>query len=238
MASEFQCPGEEQPISESVHLGRLTSFYPACRDCPHRHATDPLGKRTVKQIERARHFAPQPPVCDSAGIHGSDRQQFTPQFARQLAAAFGVGLRQHTRHHPQVVIAGDGRPLLAEFVAAAAAGLRWAGCQVFETGAATAPLLTMASGQIGRRRGLAAGQSGGERSHHRLEVLGALRPAAAGRSDRRTGTARATRCRSAHAALGRGLATVGRNGIPGRIARLLSRFASAKWVLDTGSLRG
>src|ERR1700676_5591271 len=117
MASDYQCPGEDYPISESVHLGRLASYYPACRDCPHRHETRSLGMRTVKRIERARHFAPQPPVCDSSGIHGSDRQQFTPELVRQLAAAFGVELRQQTDHAPQVVVASDGRPLLAEFVA-------------------------------------------------------------------------------------------------------------------------
>jgi phosphomannomutase len=160
MANDYQCPGEDHPISESVHLGRLASFYPACHDCPHRDATRSLGKRTVKQIERARHFAPQPPICDSSGIHGSDRRQLTPQLARQLAAAFGAELRQHTRHHPQVVIAGDGRPLLAEFVAAAAGGLRWAGCQVVETGAATAALLTMALAKSGAEGALLLGNPG------------------------------------------------------------------------------
>jgi phosphomannomutase len=160
MASDYQCPGEDHPISESVHLGRLASFYPACRDCPHREVTRSLGKRAVKQIERARHFAPQPPICDSDGIHGGDCQQLTLQLARQLAAAFGVGLRQHTRHHPQVVIAGDGRPLLAEFVAAVAGGLRWAGCQVIETGAATAALLTMALAKSGADGALLVGNPG------------------------------------------------------------------------------
>ncbi len=160
MANDYQCPGEDYPISESVHLGRLASFYPACRDCQHRQATLSLGKRRVKQIERARHFAPQPPICDSEGIHGSDRQQLTPQSVRQLAASLGVELRQHTKNHPQVVIASDGRPLLAEFVAAAAGGLRWAGCQVVETGAATAALLTMALAKSGAEGALLLGNPG------------------------------------------------------------------------------
>ena len=46
--------------------------------------------------------------------------------------------------HPSVVLAGDGRPISAELVAAAADGLRWCGCDVIDIGPATAACLAFA----------------------------------------------------------------------------------------------
>ncbi|MBC8115780.1 MAG: hypothetical protein H7062_15455 [Candidatus Saccharimonas sp.] len=37
LAAEYVCPGETHPISHSIHLARLSSFYSKCRECEHRH---------------------------------------------------------------------------------------------------------------------------------------------------------------------------------------------------------
>ena len=44
---------------------------------------------------------------------------------------------------PRVFLANDGRPWTAELAAAAADGLRWAGCAIVDLGAATAPALAL-----------------------------------------------------------------------------------------------
>ncbi len=36
LADEYLCPGETHPISHSVHVARLSSFYSKCRACAHR----------------------------------------------------------------------------------------------------------------------------------------------------------------------------------------------------------
>src|SRR5690242_5709376 len=48
--AEYQCPGEAHPISRTVHLGRLASFYHACRSCVHRNDTLGLNRRQVRRV--------------------------------------------------------------------------------------------------------------------------------------------------------------------------------------------
>ena len=55
--------------------------------------------------------------------------------------------------HPSVVLAGDGRPISAELVAAVADGLRWSGCDVIDIGPATAACLAFAIHHIASPEG-------------------------------------------------------------------------------------
>jgi phosphomannomutase/phosphoglucomutase len=60
------------------------------------------------------------------------------------------------------VIAGDGRALASELVAAAGEGLRWAGCDVLELGAATAAMTTFAIGHAQADGGVLVGNPPGK----------------------------------------------------------------------------
>jgi phosphomannomutase len=52
LAAEYVCPGETHPISHSIHLARLSSFYSKCRECEHRHE---VGHFSVQSVEAAGH---------------------------------------------------------------------------------------------------------------------------------------------------------------------------------------
>ena len=51
VAEPYVCPGEERPISRSVHLARLAAFDPACRMCSRRHEAGPFPLITPEDLE-------------------------------------------------------------------------------------------------------------------------------------------------------------------------------------------
>ena len=164
----FQCPGEANPISRAVHLGRLARFYPACRTCLLHDDTGLLSAKHVARLLETRRRAPRGDLFDGEGLSGTAATEITPEVTRRFASALAQLL--HTElaasiepapHdddyenydddrtspntqavvRPKVVLAGDGRPLTADLVAAAAEGLRFAGCDVVDLGGTTAPQL-------------------------------------------------------------------------------------------------
>ena len=199
--AEYRCPGEKHPISRAVHLGRLAAFYPGCRQCPHRDDTGTLSTRQVAQLaETSRQTRPRPLFHDE-GAGGVYLNDLTPTAARNIAAAFGMMLKDEgreergegrgntngwgdsctvtpaTRHNagvtvqlspqqaipfPSIVLAGDGRPLVAELVAAVGEGLRFSGCNVIDIGPATAACLAFAVAHLQAAGGLLVGNPGGD----------------------------------------------------------------------------
>ncbi len=87
------------------------------------------------------------PLFDSEGAAGVHLNDLDPVNAGRMAAALGVyvrGNRADEPNPPVTVLASDGRPLVAEILAAVGEGLRWAGCHVTEIGPATAPCVAFA----------------------------------------------------------------------------------------------
>src|SRR5690606_22913308 len=77
----------------------------------------------------------------SEGLQGICQNQLTPAVVRRTAEAFAAELLVRAgTERPRVVLAGDGRPLTAELLAAAGEGLRWSGCDVFEIGTTCLPV--------------------------------------------------------------------------------------------------
>ena len=76
----------------------------------------------------------------------------------------GTSLRSATSHPdnnpPVVVLAGDGRPIAAELVAAAAEGLRYGGCHLVDVGPATSACLAFAVDHLGADGGMLVGSPG------------------------------------------------------------------------------
>lgn len=140
----YCCPGERSPISRAVHLGRLASFYPECRACPHREDTGTLSIAWKKRFGEVVRRHDDAPLFDEDVIAGQIGAALDPSSAQRIAQAFGTWLWRQQSQVPRIVLAHDGRAVTAELVAALSAGLQWAGCAVIECGAATAPAALVA----------------------------------------------------------------------------------------------
>ncbi len=151
----YHCPGEAHPISRAVHLSRLASFYPSCRDCPHGDDTGDLAERTRTRLRLTRQRVKRPSLFNAEGVRGVHRNEITRQDADRLASALAwIAWQDRPRHlvspmptsrslpatpvpvstGPVVVIGQDTRPAARDLLAGAIAGLVRSGCQVIETG--------------------------------------------------------------------------------------------------------
>ncbi len=170
----YHCPNEPYPISQAVHLGRLSSFYPPCRQCVHCDETGTLSGEIVKKLNQTRRRRATRSLFTPEGASGVYLNELTPAFARQLAAAFGLYLTQNeSETQPAVLIAGDGRALAPELAAAASDGLRWSGCRVVDLGATSAAALTRAMNHLHAGGGLFVGNMSGEPSTVGIKLWGA-----------------------------------------------------------------
>lgn len=143
----YQCPGEIAPIDRSVHLGRLRSFYPACRNCPHASDSAWQSSDQKKEWESILKYRGRDSYFLPDAFAGLAFQEITPAVIRRFAAAYGRFLRGsqlNRAERPMVVLANDGRPLAAEFVWALCEGLRYGGLSVIDLGFATAPEVVLA----------------------------------------------------------------------------------------------
>jgi len=81
---------------------------------------------------------------------------------------------------PVVVMAGDGRPMSCELVAAVGEGLRWAGCRVVDIGPATAACLTFAIDHLAASGGILVGNPGEKPQTVGLKFWAGRQPLSAG----------------------------------------------------------
>ncbi|MEX0937197.1 MAG: hypothetical protein WDZ59_05000 [Pirellulales bacterium] len=137
-ATTYQCPGDRHPITESVHLGRLARFYPACRKCPHRDDTGTLSPQQIEKLRETRRRADPPDVWTGEGLCGVYLNQIDAALAYRVGIAMGCLLRERSASPPMVCVASDGRALAPELMEAATSGLRHAGGNVIELGVASA----------------------------------------------------------------------------------------------------
>jgi len=146
-SAEYCCPGESQPISHSVHLGRLANFYEGCLHCPHRHETGDTTSRQRKQVDQWTARRRDLLTFERQVIRGGYPDHLGPAQARSLATALAAELRQRKEPDPKnpvVLLASDGSALAAEIHAVVCEGLRFAGCDVVDIGFTTAPVLSAA----------------------------------------------------------------------------------------------
>ena len=146
--AEYCCPGEEQPISRSVHLGRLARFYAGCLDCPRRHETGQLTRRQDEQLEQWSSRRRDLLTFDGDVVRGGYPNHLGPRQARQIAAALAAHLRDaagpvtaRTIDRPTIMIASDGSAMVADVQAVMTEGLQFAGCDVIDIGLVTAPIM-------------------------------------------------------------------------------------------------
>ncbi len=173
----YRCPGEDYPISRTVHLGRMAQFYPGCQKCPHRNDTGSLPAGHVKRLSEARDRGSPDVLFHDEGAGGVYLNQFSGDTARDIAAAVGVALRRErpdsARNEPPVVVlGGDGRPMACDVVAAAGEGLRWAGCHVLDVGSTTAACLAFAVDHVAASGGILVGDCDGRPHTVGLKLFG------------------------------------------------------------------
>ncbi len=163
--TEYRCPGEDHPISRSIHLSRLAAFYPACRQCQHRHDTGQLNPETVERINQTEVRGRQRPLFQRNGVRGVFLNEFTPAIAGRIAAAFASMLwqdvpltgrqhftpsessketRQPSRRGPSIVVGYDERPSSPAILSSAIDALRMMGCPVTDVGLVSRPCFAFA----------------------------------------------------------------------------------------------
>ncbi len=108
------------------------------------------------------------PLFRAEGAEGVYLNDLGPKTVREMTAALGVTLQRRSEagsdtvrnNPPVVVLAGDGRPIAAELVAAAAEGLRYSGCHLVDIGPATSACLAFAVDHLGADGGVLVGGPG------------------------------------------------------------------------------
>ncbi len=171
---EYRCPGERYTIDRSTHLGRLSNFYAKCHTCLHREDTATLSKKVVKCLDESRRRAAVPPMFEGDALQGDVGQSLTVDVARSVARAFGIWLRRRASDDgaPKVILAGDGRPLTAELVAALGQGLAWAGCCVIDVGHVIAPAAVDAQARLDAGGTIAVGNAPGKPQTASMRLFG------------------------------------------------------------------
>lgn len=159
--TEYLCPGETHPITRAVHLARLAAFYPACRECPHRHDTGQLPQELVGQFAETQRRAPRPSWLTGEGVRAVYLNELDRPRAADWAAALALRLWEEIPRQgratpvpadeleastsprrlpgPGVVVGYDERPSSPDIFAGVLLGLRRMGCQVIDIGLTTKP---------------------------------------------------------------------------------------------------
>lgn len=190
----YLCPGEEHPISRSIHLARLAAFYPKCRDCEHRGETGQLPTQAVTRFESTRHRVQRPSLFTAEGVRGIYLNELTCEKAARIAGAFASILWEDIPRHgqsnedpffhpppirqesyrrgPSIVLSLDNRPSSPEVARAVAATLRRMGCQVIDVGLTTTPCFWFAVHHLDAAGGIEVTGAGEDPSWTGLEFVG------------------------------------------------------------------
>jgi phosphomannomutase len=164
-ADVYRCPGESYTIDRAVHLGRLASFYPACRSCIHRHETHTLSPLELAQWSEIERRGDQQPRFAAESLGASSLNEMPPAVVRQFAVALGIALwrdRGDRPGPPAALVGADGHWGAAELVSAACEALQWAGCRAIDVGAVTSAALAAATGRLRTDAALWVGNASGE----------------------------------------------------------------------------
>ena len=189
--TEYRCPGEEHSISRSIHLSRLAAFYPACRQCQHRHDTGQLNPETVERINQTEVRGRPRPLFQRDGVRGVFLNEFTPAIAGRIAAAFAsvlwqdvpltgrqdstrpeprTGTRQPSRRGPSIVVGYDERPSSPAILSSVIDALRMMGCPVTDIGLVSRPCFAFAVDHLQVAGGLFVSGAGHDASWAGLDL--------------------------------------------------------------------
>lgn len=181
---QYCCPGESHSISRAVHLSRLAAFYPACRQCPHRHDTGQLPPKTVERIQRVERRSSLRSIFEKDGVRGVYLNEFTPELAAKIAAAFASGLWEHVplagrtqsagrpaRRGPAIVAGYDERSSSPSVLTAVIDALHRMGCPVIDVGLVSRPCFAFAVDHLQAAGGILITGSGCEPSWSGMDLF-------------------------------------------------------------------
>jgi len=132
----------------------MAAFYPACRQCPHRHDQGHLPQPLVGGSERSTGQNNRPSVIGPDGLRGTYLNEMTRSLAERYAAAFAACLWEQSplqlgspaggaaatqRRRPTLVVGLDDRPAAPDLVVGVAAAARRMGCDVIDVGTVSTP---------------------------------------------------------------------------------------------------
>ena len=184
--TQYRCPGERHPISRSIHLSRLAAFYPACRQCQHRHDTGQLPPQTLERIQQVERRGSTPSVFQTDGVRGVFLNEFTPALAEQIAKAFASVLweqiplagrsgtrrkSQPARRGPSIVVGYDERPSSPAVLTSVIDALRMMGCPVTDVGLVSRPCFAFAVAHLQTAGGIFVTGSGCGASSTGLDLV-------------------------------------------------------------------
>ncbi len=173
--TQYRCPGERHPISRSIHLSRLAAFFPACRQCQHRHDTGQLPPQTLERIQQVERRGSTSSIFQTDGVRGVFLNEITPALAGRIAKAFASVLweqiplagRSAARHRsqparrgPSIVVGYDERPSSPAILTAAIDALRMMGCPVTDIGLVSRPCFAFAVAHLQTAGGMFVTGSG------------------------------------------------------------------------------
>ena len=158
----YLCPGELHPISRPVHLSRLASFYPNCRDCPLRFDTGHLPPQTLAKLEQNEKRIERKTLFTDEGVKGIYLNELSRKQAHLIAAALAsvlweqkplrgraqTGDKTRGRPLPMVLVGHDERPASPDLMTGVPAALRRMGCQVVDVGLASKPAFWFAGDHL------------------------------------------------------------------------------------------
>lgn len=185
----FICPGETHPISRSVHLARMASFYPGCRDCPFRSETGHLPQDTIDRLQQTERRAIPASLFQSEGVRGVYLNELSRRHAELIAASYAsvlwsrtplTGCMSHTennqgskesRVNPSLVVGYDERPSAPDVFTGVTQALRRMSCDVVDIGLTTKPAWQFAVEQFGADGGVMVTGSGCDPSRIGLDFV-------------------------------------------------------------------
>ncbi len=174
-AQTYRCPGQDYDIDRSVHLGRLAAFYPACRQCEHRHDVSLLSPLAARQWAEVEARQCRGPSFTAEGLEGASHNDVGVEVVRRFATALAVSLWHEDSPAPRppaVLVGSDGHWTTAELLSAACEALRLAGCRTMDAGAVTSPALAAVARHFDCDAALLVGNSSGEPHAKSLKLWG------------------------------------------------------------------
>ncbi|MCA9070925.1 MAG: hypothetical protein KDA84_18475, partial [Planctomycetaceae bacterium] len=183
---QYICPGETHPISRSVHLSRLASFFPGCRDCPLRTDTGHLTPQTVARLQQSEHRVDRATLFGEEGVRGTYLNELSRKEAHLVAAGLASVLWEHkplrgnsqtsaqptSRSLPTILIGHDDRPASPDLMVGVTAGLRRMGCEVIDIGLTTKPGFWFAGDHLPVQAGIYVNGAGCPPAGMALDFLG------------------------------------------------------------------
>ncbi len=165
---QYLCPGEMHQISRSVHLSRLASFFPACRECEHRFDTGHLTPQVLVRLQQNESYKHRKSLFTEEGVRGVYLNELSRKETHQIALAMaGVlweqkplrgrsqnALRSTARSVPVVLIGHDERPASPDLITGVTSGLRRMGCEVVDIGLTTKPGFWFAADHLNVQAGI------------------------------------------------------------------------------------